>query len=334
MKKVVIIGAGLSGIYAASLLQKNYDVTVLEARERIGGRVLTVDGFDMGPSWVWQHQKQILSCVLENGLELFGQYGEGDALYDAPQGVERFTPPPSPPSGRIKGGVIALLEALKRKLISDTIKLNSAVIGIESGADHLLVKTENQTYQADLVINTLPPRLAMESISYSPELPTKLTQKLSAIPTWMGYAAKCTVVFEEAFWRKKGLSGFAFSPVGPLGEIHDACTQTGAALFGFFNTNAADKSEQAVRRQMRRLFGDDAQKITKIYITDWSQERYTSVISDRRPLSAHPDYGHDTRCYDDRLIFLGTESSFEEGGYLEGALRCVEREVGRLAKRV
>jgi len=330
MKKVVIIGAGLSGIYAASLLQKNCDVTVLEARKRIGGRVLTIDGFDMGPSWVWQHQKHILSCILENGLELFAQYSEGDALYDTPQGVQRFTPPPSAPSGRIKGGVIALLEALKRKLTLDTVKLNSAVIGIERTADHLLVKTEKRTYQADFVVNTLPPRLAMESISYTPALPAELSEKLSAIPTWMGYAAKCTIVFEEAFWRKQGLSGFAFSPVGPLGEIHDACTQTTAALFGFFHANAADRSEQAVRGQMQRLFGEDAQKITKIYITDWSREPYTAVISDRRPVSAHPVYGHTARCYDDRLIFSGTESSFEEGGYLEGALLSVKREVGRL----
>ena len=334
MKKVVIIGAGLSGIYAASLLQKNCDVTVLEARKRIGGRVLTIDGFDMGPSWVWQHQKHILSCILENGLELFAQYSEGYALYDAPQGVERFAPPPSAPSGRIKGGVIALLEALKRKLILDTIKLNATVIGIERGPDHLLVRTENQTYQADLVLNTLPPRLAMESIAYSPALPAELTKRLSATPTWMGYAAKCTIVFEEPFWRQKGLSGFAFSPVGPLGEIHDACTQTDAALFGFFHANAADKSEQAVRVQMQRLFGEDAQKITKVYITDWSQERYTSVIADRRPLSAHPDYGHTARCYDDGLIFSGTESSFDEGGYLEGALLCIEREVRRLMEKI
>ena len=39
MKNIVIIGAGLSGIYAATLLQKDYNVTILEARNRIGGRL-------------------------------------------------------------------------------------------------------------------------------------------------------------------------------------------------------------------------------------------------------------------------------------------------------
>ena len=77
MKNVIIIGAGLSGIYAATLLQKHFNVTILEARDRIGGRILTVDGFDMGPSWVWSHQHHILQLIRENRLELFAQHTKG-----------------------------------------------------------------------------------------------------------------------------------------------------------------------------------------------------------------------------------------------------------------
>jgi len=51
---IAIIGAGVSGLYAASLLiDKGYDVTVFEARDRVGGRVLSHDGFDLGPTWYW-----------------------------------------------------------------------------------------------------------------------------------------------------------------------------------------------------------------------------------------------------------------------------------------
>ena len=54
----IIIGGGLSGIYAAYLLsQRNKSFVVLEARERIGGRILSPEyqGFfsDLGPSWYW-----------------------------------------------------------------------------------------------------------------------------------------------------------------------------------------------------------------------------------------------------------------------------------------
>ena len=42
-KKVIIIGAGISGLVAGyDLTIAGHDVTILEARDRIGGRVLTI----------------------------------------------------------------------------------------------------------------------------------------------------------------------------------------------------------------------------------------------------------------------------------------------------
>ncbi|HPE34285.1 MAG TPA: phytoene desaturase family protein [Bacteroidales bacterium] len=57
-KKVTVIGAGFSGISAATgLADKGFDVTVLEKNSTAGGRArkFSADGFtfDMGPSWYW-----------------------------------------------------------------------------------------------------------------------------------------------------------------------------------------------------------------------------------------------------------------------------------------
>ena len=55
--RVVIVGAGAAGLAAASrLAAAGYDVKVLEARERVGGRAHTgrVNGMpiDLGPMWI------------------------------------------------------------------------------------------------------------------------------------------------------------------------------------------------------------------------------------------------------------------------------------------
>lgn len=50
MLDVIVIGAGMAGITAArSLAQASLSVAVLEARDRIGGRIMTVDDFCEGP---------------------------------------------------------------------------------------------------------------------------------------------------------------------------------------------------------------------------------------------------------------------------------------------
>lgn len=71
-KKIIVIGAGFSGLSAAtSLADKGFDVTVLEKNSTPGGRArkFSADGFtfDMGPSWYW------MPDVFENYFNSFGK---------------------------------------------------------------------------------------------------------------------------------------------------------------------------------------------------------------------------------------------------------------------
>ena len=54
----LIIGAGLSGLYLAyKLEQQGKDYLILEARDRLGGRIHDHDGLDLGPTWFWPGQR-------------------------------------------------------------------------------------------------------------------------------------------------------------------------------------------------------------------------------------------------------------------------------------
>ena len=66
-KKVVILGAGIAGLVSAYELKRaGWDVTVLEARDRIGGRVWTLRGSDR----IVQNGRPDQLCQFSDGLYL------------------------------------------------------------------------------------------------------------------------------------------------------------------------------------------------------------------------------------------------------------------------
>jgi len=321
MKKLIVIGAGLSGLYAAYLLRNRYEVTVIEARDRLGGRILTKDEHDLGPSWIWPHHKRVQTLVRSLNLELFAQYSKGDALYERPDSIERFVPPPSSPAARIKGGINRIIDKLAEELQDVTILTGEPVINIRYRNESVTVSTAVSVYDADQVIIAVPPRIAL-TIDFTPSLDQKIISTLQSTPTWMGHSRKVVIEYPKTFWREHDLSGFVFSLRGPLSEIHDASTCNKAALFGFVGTTwNDDKIEQEIIEQLIRIFGAEAGHYTSIFDYNWRQDKLASMPEDWS-LKDHPSYGYELNTYENRLHFISTESSFEEGGYLEGALNA------------
>ncbi len=83
---VIVVGAGLAGLAAARILvAAGIDVTVVEARDRVGGRTesgVTADGtpIELGGQWIGPTQNRMYELVDELGLETFPTYNTGEML--------------------------------------------------------------------------------------------------------------------------------------------------------------------------------------------------------------------------------------------------------------
>lgn len=75
--RIAIIGAGLSGLYAAYLLEQANitDYLILEARNRLGGRIYTQHGFDLGATWIGPElNPELMQLVNKLKLRFFKQF--------------------------------------------------------------------------------------------------------------------------------------------------------------------------------------------------------------------------------------------------------------------
>lgn len=87
---ILILGAGLSGLSTGHLLKKQgYKVTILEARDRVGGRIHTklIDSkeqltVEMGAEWIGGKHQRVLKLCKELGLTLFDHKLETHLLYN------------------------------------------------------------------------------------------------------------------------------------------------------------------------------------------------------------------------------------------------------------
>src|SRR5215510_6526187 len=88
--RLLVVGAGLSGLVAATEVQsREHEVVVLEARDRVGGRVFTLreglaDGqyADVGAEIIYNGQDNIANLCQGYGLELSDHFSLGTAVPD------------------------------------------------------------------------------------------------------------------------------------------------------------------------------------------------------------------------------------------------------------
>jgi len=85
---VVIVGAGLSGLIAArDVLRAGREAIVLEASDRVGGRILTeepVTGvfLELGAQWIGDTHHRMSALADELGVDIYDQFEVGETTYE------------------------------------------------------------------------------------------------------------------------------------------------------------------------------------------------------------------------------------------------------------
>lgn len=338
---IVIIGAGLTGLTLGYYLNnEGLNISIIEARERLGGRIQTIHHKDsppieLGATWVGKQHTEVIKLFKELGIELFKQELGNYAIYEpnstSPAQVVQL-PPNDDPSFRIKGGSDSLINSLATFQQPDSLYTNQQVKSIIKEENHLLITTNKQKFKAKVVVSTLPPHLLINTIKITPDLDHDLISVAQNTHTWMGESIKVALTFKYPFWKEDGTSGTIFSNVGPIPEMYDHSNYENSqfALKGFFNGSyhTVSKRErlELVLSQLEKYYG----KVVRDYIhydeTVWKNEPYTSTKY-KEQILPHQNNGHPifkNSYLDNRLHIAGTENSPQFGGYMEGAVRSAQ----------
>ncbi|MEO0629029.1 MAG: NAD(P)/FAD-dependent oxidoreductase, partial [Bacteroidota bacterium] len=332
---IVIVGAGLSGLLVGyRLKQLNVPFQIIEARERIGGRIHTVlsanaTPVEMGATWFGNQHIHLKKLLSELGIGHFEQFMSGIAFYQSSSNapVSAISIPDQQPSYRLQGGTSQLIRKLAERVGEENIILNATVSQIEFYDDQALVHADS-VYKASRVVLALPPKLWASNIKISPSTPGDLMRTALSTHTWMEESIKVALVYETPFWRNNNHSGVLFSNAGPITEFYDHSNfdENKYALCGFVHPNFAklafEERKAKIADQLANVFGREARDFQDYIESIWEEQDHTYSIS-LGQLIPHQNNGNPIyrkSYFIDRLFISSSETAELYPGYMEGAV--------------
>lgn len=333
MPKVLIIGAGLSGLSTAYALRNaNIQVEILEARSRLGGRILTkntdAQHLELGATWFGPQHSSLFELIHQLDISYKIQENGEEALYDfRPEGqLQRFQIPSGPSTYKFQNGTSTLINSLHQNS-SAKIHFNQKVKTINYDSK-FKIYTEENLFEADVVVISVPVQLVADSINFEPNLSEALITLLTNTHTWMSDSIKFSAAFDCEFWKSEKFIGTLMSPKQIIQEMYDHSDleSTQNALVGFINSNVSQLSskerEEKVQEHLKSIFPEKKINPKAYADINWRKEDFT-ISKNSKSLIPHQNNGNFNlrkSHFDNKLFFSASETASQTPGYMNGAI--------------
>jgi monoamine oxidase len=343
----VIIGAGMSGLIAGfELLRAGHQVTILEARERSGGRVHTLyDNFEngqfaeAGASRIPSNHNITLAYIEHFELDIDPFYSRLNNYFNLQNNVssvisaqEHINQPPWPGSVnrsdyyKIRGGMANLPLALANS-ISDNIIYASPVESVQQSNEGVAIHTSNnEEYFADRVLCTAPLPV-LNKIIFTPALSNEKTLASNG-----GYdytdSTRLYTQFSERFWLNENLNGWGdtnwpeevWQPTWDSGEssgIIQSYLRSSAAS----ELDSFDMAQQieSVHARWQHVFPQLEEFVVTNHLHSWQKEIWTGSAYASPTLLQNTALASHIGLMEGRIHFAGEHAS-QFHGWIQGAI--------------
>eukprot|EP00474_Spongospora_subterranea_P000293 CRZ00751.1 hypothetical protein [Spongospora subterranea] len=198
-RHVIVIGAGISGLVAGQRLKAyGYKVTILEARDRCGGRICTEpNGVDLSSNYVdYVSHNPLLQLIRDFEIAL-------DLLIPIKANSSISCPPSSSPLSLswLNGGHTTIISRLSSAL---DIQYNTVVRSVNHQISQVVVGiSSGQHLYCDAVVSTIPPPVLTSGlVLFQP--PLSSTQMHGLAQVKMATLNNVIVEFPHVFWPIDG----------------------------------------------------------------------------------------------------------------------------------
>ena len=346
-KKVIVIGAGMSGLVAAyELVRAGHDVTILEARDRIGGRVLTIRSpfsnnhfAEGGAARIKPSHNLTLGYANHFNLNLDPFYATSGDYVNISNGNREIISNNTYLNTsygsilrneylKIRGGSDLLPRSFANSsTLNNKIYLGVPVTSIQQQNNNVTVQTSNgNQFIADRVLCTVPVTV-LNKIQFTPPLSS---EKQTAMNGGYRYAPSTRIYmqFQNRFWENESLNGWGNSDVPE--EIWqptwDMAGSTGIIMSYLRWTPAEEmdalSEEERINYVLSRwenIFPGATSSLQSGVSQSWAEEEWSKGAWASPTGSQDTALANHIGLAEDRIHFAGEHAS-DDHGWMQGAL--------------